>query len=113
MGLARESGRSAKTWTAPLLLRGAGLVLLAGACFGGRWLAVRFGQQAGLGGGDSLGVAVAFGVFAAASAGLMLTTLGPALLRRYPVSAHYCRHRPVRKSPRIGGNAGFIGGIFG
>ena len=110
---ARENRQLGKAGWVALLLRGAGLVLLVVACLGGRWLAARFGQEAGVGGGDSLALAVAFGVFAAASAGLMLTTLGPALLRHYPVPARYCRHGWPPKSTRIGGNAGFIGGIFG
>ena len=113
MGLARERAGSGKAWSAQLLLRGAGLVLLVVASLGGRWLVGRFGQHAVLGGGDSLVLAVACVVYAAASAGLMLTTLGPALVRHYPVPARYCRHRPVRKSTRISGNAGFIGGFFG
>jgi len=58
-------------------------------------------------------VAVAFVVFAAASAGLMLTTLGPALLRRYAVPARYCRHGWPPKTSRIGANAGLSGGFFG
>lgn len=93
MGLAREGDGSGRPgWRAQLMLRGAGAVLLAAAWWGGLWLIARFAHGAAQGGGDTLAVAVSALVCAATSAGMMLATLGPALMRRYGVSARYRRH---------------------
>ena len=91
MGLVRVGSEQAG-WRVQLALRGAGLVLLAGAWFGSRWLIARFGHDAGQGGGDTLAVAVAFVAFAATSAGLLLATLGDGLMRQYEVPLRYRRH---------------------
>ena len=93
MGLAREGDGSGRPgWRAQLMLRGAGAVLLAAAWWGGRWLIARFAHGAAQGGGDTLAVVVSALVCAATSAGMMMATLGPALIRRYAVSARYRRH---------------------
>lgn len=96
MAVARKTwGLARAGWGPHLLLRGAGLVLLAAAWLGGRWLAARFGEGPGRGGADIPALAAAFWVFACASIGSMLASLGPGLLRRYPVSGRYRRHAVV------------------
>ncbi len=80
-------------WKTQLLLRGVGLVLLAAAWLAGRWLVARLGHGAGQGGGDLMTVAVASLVFIATTCGLMLTTLGPELMRQYEVPGRYRRHQ--------------------
>ncbi len=97
MAMAREQPQKAG-WRLQLALRCAGLALLAGGAMGVHWLIGRFGHGAAPGGGDPSVVAIAFLVFAAGSAGLMLATLGPGLMQRHAVPLRYRRLRSVEKS---------------
>ena len=91
MRVASEQWRSGKAgWPAHVLVRAAGLVLLAAAWRAGLWLAARLALDAGQG-SDLPALAVAFAGFAIATTGLALTALGPELWCHYEVPTRYHR----------------------